>query len=644
MDPADDDAIATLRAVEDRLRRTQELGRIGDWEFDVDSRTIRWSPEVFRLFDRDPALGPPSYEEKLRSYEPEDRARLEEHVRRAMADGERVEDDYRVRLPSGRVVHHRATIVPVRDASARIVRLVGTVQDVTTRHEAARDLDDFFRISTDLLCIADTNGYFRRVNPAFERVLGWSAETLTTKPYLDFVHPEDVPSTSEAKQSVSIGKTVANFENRYRCRDGSYRWLSWSTAGVTESGLLCAVARDVTEAKRIEAEKALLAERLQRSQRMEALGTLAGGVAHDFNNLLTVILGSTDLLLHGDAAAADGTETRAHLEEIRNAAERAASLTRQLLALGQGAVPHAKVVDPRGVVLAMEPLLRRLAGERIELRRRVTPGSARVRGETSHLEQIVLNLVGNAVDALPRGGSIEVGVDETDLGEAHCRTHPGARAGRHVVVSVRDDGVGIAPDVMEHIFEPIYTTKPVGRGTGLGLATVFGVTQQLGGHIAVESTLGKGSLFRVFLPATVESAVESDVPAEAPPLEQGAVALVCEDEPSVRSLIASVLERAGMRVLSAGSGAEALRLARGRREPIDLLVTDVIMPERNGREVAEAVAKIHPETRVLFVSGYAADILDEAGVDSRGVGFLQKPFLPRALVQRVREILATPKG
>jgi len=360
---------------------------------------------------------------------------------------------------------------------------------ISRRRRAERQLERVFRLSLDLLCVAGLDGYFKQVNPAFQRTLGYTREELLARPLLDFVHPEDREATRATWKELSEGTEVFEFANRYITKDGSDRWLEWTAAPVPREGLVYAAGRDVTDRRRAD-------EQLRQSQKMEAVGRLAGGIAHDFNNVLTAIEGYTGFLIE----ALKGDERlRADALEIRHAAERAGALTRQLLAFSRRQVLQPRIVELNDVVRSTEPMLRRLLGEDIEVRTPLSSGPTAVRADPGQLEQVVINLAVNARDAMPGGGTLTIETDS--LGWIEDEFDPLAAWPAHVVLAVSDTGEGMDADTRRQIFEPFFTTKELGKGTGLGLATVYGIVEQSGGWIEVTSDPGAGSTFRVTLPA-----------------------------------------------------------------------------------------------------------------------------------------------
>src|SRR6267378_1089473 len=393
------------------------------------------------------------------------------------------------------------------------------------------------------------------------------------------------------------------------------------------------LARDVSAQRQLE-------EQLRQSQKMEAVGQLAGGIAHDFNNLLTAILGSTQLLLHNTPA---GDPRREDAEEIRHAGLRAAELTRQLLAFSRRQVLAPKVLDVNAVVANMDRMLRRLLGEDVELATSLDPGAGAVNADPGQLEQVLLNLAVNARDAMPGGGRLSIGTTRFTLHEEHVERRHRMPAGDYVCLVVADTGVGMDETTQAHLFEPFFTTKEVGKGTGLGLATVYGIVKQSGGYIWVYSEAGHGTTVKIYLPR-VPGVADAPAPASEPQQVRGGdeTVLLVEDAAPVRTLARRSLEARGYRVLEAADGPSALQLSTRHRGGIDILVTDVVMPGMSGRELAERLAPVRPSMKVLYTSGYTDDAMVRQGVLNAGVAFLQKPFVPDTLTRKVREVLDGP--
>jgi PAS domain S-box-containing protein len=430
----------------------------------------------------------------------------------------------------------------------------------------------------------------------------------------------------EEPQTTSEGNTITLLTSKIPLLDSN-----------GEIGGVIGTYFDISDRKRAEEEKARLVGQLQQAMKLKAVGLLAGGVAHDFNNLLTVITGYSELLLQ---KIGKESPMHAEVEEIKRAGERAASLTQQLLAFSRRQVIEPKVVNLDSLVAEMHKMLTRLIGEDIALQASTGKSLGSVKIDPGQFQQILMNVVVNARDAMPDGGKIVIETANVDLDEGYCAVHPYVTPGRFVMLSVSDTGKGMSEEVKAHIFEPFFTTKERGSGTGLGLATTYGAVKQAGGSIEVYSEVGIGTTFKIYLPRIEEEAVKP-VKDDRPSGIQGGpeTVLVVEDEDTLRTLCERILGDLGYRVMPARNGAEAIALAQGYGDRIDLLLTDVVMPGMNGRELATQMVLHHPEMQVLFMSGYTDDAIGKHGVLDEGVSFIGKPYTPLALARKVREIL-----
>ncbi|MET0496192.1 MAG: response regulator [Actinoplanes sp.] len=506
------------------------------------------------------------------------------------------------------------------------------------RQRATEQLDRFFDISPDLLSIAGADGYFKRLNPAWEQTLGISAQELMSRPYAEFVHPDDTARTgAEMAEQTAAGVVTMAFDNRYRCGDGSYCWLSWNATSTPRDGLIYAVARDLTATRLAEAAQHAAEERAQLGERMASLGQLAGGVAHDFNNLLGIILNFTTFAT--EQAVDHGEDSiQADLAQVKAAAERAAGLTRQLLTFTRQDTIEPELLDVNAAIAETHAMLARTIGAHIDLM--VSPSSTplMIYADAGHIQQILVNLAVNARDAMPHGGTLLIEATAADLDDHQANLQPAPTGGRYVRILVSDTGVGMSADVIARIFEPFYTTKPVGEGTGLGLATVYGIIAASGGSINVYSEIEIGTTFRVYFPRAdlVARAEPPRGEAESAPTGHGQTVLVVEDEPALGRSVARILSSAGYRVLAANGGAEALSLHA--EHGCDLLLTDVVMADMSGPRLAKHLHKGCPGLPVLYMSGYANGLLGPRRILDAGVEFIEKPFTAHYLLTQVNGI------
>jgi PAS domain S-box-containing protein len=570
------------------------------------------------------------------------------HLREAVVQEFKAVGEGRLQQLEGVGWTHDGRAVPVEIRASRInyagqAALLLHVRDTTDRklaEAALRSSEMLFHSvwenSVDGMRLTDENGTIVAVNEAFCKLVGMRREELEGNPFtVAYGDSEQAGSMLEEFRQRFRNRIVEKQQERpHTLRNGSVVIFENTSSFVELRGqplLLLAQLRDLTAQKRLE-------EHLRQSQKMEAIGQLAGGVAHDFNNILTVIQGHASLLLTGGSL----TEVSARsAHQITQAAERAAGLTRQLLTFSRRQVMQPRRLDMNEVVGNMTKMLGRILGEDVTLQLNYFPQPALVQADAGMMEQVLLNLAVNSRDAMPKGGVLEIRISLLDVDARRLAGHSKAHGGRLVCLTVTDTGCGIAPENLRRVFEPFFTTKEMGKGTGLGLATVYGIVKQHQGWIEVESEPGKGTTFRVFLPRIAATTRASeDQPAERAVRGGTETILVVEDEAPVRKLVCNVLSRQGYRILQAESGMKALQVWRESKEQIDLLLTDLVMPDRlSGRELAEKLCAERPQLKVIYTSGYSADVIAKDIVLSRGLSYLQKPYHPHKLALTVRDCL-----
>jgi PAS domain S-box-containing protein len=555
--------------------------------------------------------------------------------------------EHRILHRDGSVHWVRNTPVPHYDQQGHLVAYDGLISDITARKQAEQELqisEARFRTLTEDAPTAISMSRRGRVvyaNPTYLRMFGFErAEELNNRPTIELFAPQCRDEVMERANRRAQGLPVPReYESIGLRADGSEfpMLVAVITMQFAEGPALVGFITDLTGPKQVAEERRRLEEQLRQAQKLESIGRLAGGVAHDFNNLLTVINGYAQLLLRDLKA---GDPLRDSLEEIHSAGERAAGLTRQLLAFSRRQVLSPRVLDLNRVVSEMQPMLARLLGEDVELRVELHAGAATICADPHQLEQVVMNLTVNARDSMPDGGKLRIETAVVEWGEGQARSHPDARVGRYVVLAVSDTGVGMDEETRNRIFEPFFTTKGIGKGTGLGLSMVQGIVAQSGGYIDVYSEEGQGTTFKIYLPALAEAAADAENPEVAPTVGGKETVLVVEDQAEVRKYAVAVLKEYGYRVIPVEGAGEALLLCE--RERIDLVLTDVVMPHISGQELAERLKTLQPGIKVLFMSGYTDNIIEHHGVLEEGAEFIEKPFSPGELARKVRTALGSP--
>jgi len=759
--------IEELIGLRRRLSDIEELAHLGSWSWTVATGTVEWSDEVYRIFGLERDSFEPNLQRVIEHFHPEDRRTSETVLAKASADSGGFTFGARIIQPDGEIRHVISTAAGHFESDGTLIRISGTVQDITDRKQAESDLARICEMSQDLICIAGASGYFKYVNPAWRRLLGYSESELLSRPFLDFIHPDDHDVNDQEVTNLLNGRRSIDYENRYMHKNGTVRTISWSGTPMVNRQLFYCIGRDITERKRAEqqlreserryalvveglndglvdwnieantvyysdkwkamlglgdldlgdshkvweerfhpddaapaweavqqylrgdtaelrlehrlrhrdgtcrwvlargicvrdkgqkplrlvvshtditgqielrSEKKKLQEQLQQSQKLEAIGRLAGGVAHDFNNLLTVIHGYSEMVFE----ALDVTDPlRRDMTHVQKAAESAAALTQQLLAFSRKQLVTPKLIDLNRTVATAEKMIRRTIGENIELS--FIPGDElwKTKIDPVQVDQIIVNLALNARDAMPGNGTLTMETANVTLDTTCCHHCLDAARGEFVRLTIRDTGEGMDEDLQKQIFEPFFTTKGVGQGSGLGLSTITGIVHQAGGHIMVESAPGQGTTFTIHLPRTAGGeAKRSSVETGADPTGSE-TCLMVEDKEDVRDLAVRALRSRGYTVLEAESGIRALEKVEKHADEIDLLITDVVMPGMNGKQLYDRIRRIKPDVQVLYMSGYDDNTIAHHGVLESANHFLHKPFRPQELARRVRSILDT---
>lgn len=585
---------------------------------------------------------------------PDDLGRASSTWSDVVRNGTNYEMEFRVRRADGAYRWHLVRALPVRDARGKIVRWVGTNTDIEDQRvdrdrlrevnvtlerqvdERTRERERMWSSSPDLIHTIDPQGIFLDVNPVWTSFLGWAPEQVVGKRIDAFIHPEDGANAEEALAQASVG-ILPTFECRMLHADGSHRFVAWTAAPDGET--IFAFGRDITADRERTAALALAEEQLRQAQKMEAIGQLTGGIAHDFNNMLATIYGSIQLMQR-KLASGEYAGFEKLLDRASTSSQRAAALTQRLLAFARRQNLETRRVDVRALIESLEDMFARTLGPRIALQIRISEDPWPARIDSAQLESALLNLVINARDAMPDGGQLTIELTNCRLDAAYAATQAELVPGPYVAVSVSDDGVGVSSSVISRVFEPFYTTKPIGQGTGLGLSMVYGFVKQAGGHVRIYSEEGCGTTVTLYLPQDVS---QGEVVAAEPRVStrrnhSGGNILVVEDEPSVREIVVSVLADQGYSYAEAGDAAAALVLLEGKQH-FDLMISDVGLPGLNGRQLAEIATGMRPGLKVLFVTGYAEQAAVRNGLLGEGMQMITKPFAIDELANRVRSIL-----
>jgi PAS domain S-box-containing protein len=627
---------AALQQAHERLNLALKSSGVGTWSLGLTDNSIIWDDFMYPLFGLDSAAALSNYDAFLHLVHPKDRERVRHAAAVSAAEDTPFNVDFRVIWPDLTIHSLSARGKVFRDEENRPVRLTGVSWDITERRLAEEERQKFVSLveqTDDFVGMVEFDGKIIFLNRAGCRLVGLEAQKAVGSSFED-LHPEDAWARLSGEILPSILRGDGNWVGEARLRHLATRQpidvlMNIFPVNHPETGqLLCfaAIMRDITERKRLE-------EQLLQAQKLDSIGQLAGGVAHDFNNLLTIISGYSELIL-GRCDPNDPVVEP--VEQISRAAARAAALTRQLLAFGSRQASEQKDVQLNDVVRNVEKMLRRLIGADVDLVMSLEEGLDAVRADSGQIEQVIVNLVINARDAMPGGGRLLIETSAIYFDDESAQGRLAVNPGHYVMLAVSDTGVGMTGEVKSRIFEPFFTTKERGKGTGLGLSTVYGIVQQSRGSISVNSEPGLGSTFRILFPAVKSGRPELPEAAELIPSFGYETILLTEDEAGVRGYVRHILERHGYRVAEAANGLEAMDVVHRFPGPIHLLLTDVVMPESGGVELAEQFASVYPGVPILYMSGYNDRLWTQ---NPASVNFIPKPFASPALLARIRELL-----
>lgn len=640
--------VAHRKTIEKDLKRSQRIARVGNWRLDIDTNQVVWSQALYTMHDRDKKLAPPSYTEHHKLFLPDSWERLSNAVKNAIADGTPYEIELETVRKDGTTGWLWETGEAERDAKGNIIGIWGTAQDITERKRSEKKLESTLNYVQTIvenspigISSFEQNGLIVTANKALARIVGGPVEKivgLNIHEIESWKRSGLLAAAQEAlKDDIEVTRNLHYLSSFNKKCWVSATFIPFMYENKKQLMLLLA---DTSRQKIAEEKQQKLKSQLIQSQKMESIGRLAGGVAHDFNNMLSIILGNVEIVM--EELQSDNPYFE-NLEEVYKAAERSSNLTRQLLAFARKQIIDPKVLNLNDVVSDMLKMLTRLIGEDIELIWQPSDMLKPVKMDPSQIDQILANLCVNARDAIKSVGKVTIEADNVFFDKAYCREHPEFTPGEYVMLAVSDDGIGMDKNTVSNIFEPFFTTKEIGEGSGLGLATIFGIVKQNNGFINVYSEPQEGTIFRIYFPIYHQSPSTADeqLKEESAPTGTERV-LIVEDELSILKMTQIILQRLGYQVFVASSPVDAVkRIESSDFNEIDLLITDVVMPEMNGRDLAAKIKDVHPNLKCLFMSGYTANVIAHHGVLESGVHFINKPFSKQNLANKVREVLDT---
>ncbi len=641
---------AELQLKEAILRQNEAVkaGNVGLWDWNLVTNSVHYSTEWKAQIGYEDHEINDDFEEWRSRIHPDD---LEPTVQKVQHSVEERSQDHQVEFRfrhkdgSYRWILAKASVL--QDDAGRPVRMLGSHADITERKQAEDALREseeryrgLFNEALDMIHMVDQDGRIKDANPVELATMGYSREEYIGKPIMELIHPDNRVETAGRLKDVLAGREIRRFETALVNKQGEKVFVEANAVPQINDGKVVsarAILRNVTERKLADEERAQLEEQFHQAQKLESIGRLAGGVAHDLNNLLAPILGYGEMLLE-DAVGVD--PRREPLEEIVEASMRARDLVRQLLAFSRKQALEFKHIEVNTLLKNFEKLLRRTIREDIAIHLNLAEPLPSIKGDVGQLEQVVMNLTVNAQDAMPDGGTLTIETALAELDESYAAERQGVVPGSYVMLVVSDSGCGLDADVREHLFEPFFTTKEKDKGTGLGLATVYGIVKQHGGNIWAYGEPGMGASFKVYLPITTEPADGKEEILRTPSdLFGSETILLVEDSGQLRKLARTILKQRGYTVLVAAGGKEALALLEHHEGPVHMLLTDVVMPDMNGKQLFEQISARYPDIKTLYMSGYTDDVIVHHGVLEEGVHFIQKPFPVNALAIKVRELL-----
>jgi len=622
------------------LTNSQKLAKVGNWDWDLQKGEVEWSDEVYRIFGLDPDQFQPQIDSIMERFHPEDRKLHEVLITQAINDHEQYSFEARIILPDGETRYLLSTSEGCFDESGKLIQISGTVQDINERKQVEEELrhakeysEKLIETANAMIVVLDAEDHIKVFNKTAEEITGYTFQEVIGGNWFELFVPKDkYPNVWDAIRRSPQERLLSSFENPILTKTGDERFITWRNTELFEKDVFVgsiSYGIDITKRKQLE-------EQLLQTQKMEAIGQLAGGVAHDFNNMLSVILGHAELLISGLPA---GNPCLKNALEIEKASLHSRDITRQLLSFSRKQIISPKTINLNQLITHISKTLSQLIGENIDLRFIPEKDLWNVRFDPLQIDQILINLAVNSRDAIQGDGVVTIETSNVHLDEAYCALNVECRPGYYVLLELSDDGAGMDKEKLSHVFEPFYTTKEVGKGTGLGLSTVYGIVKQSGGFINIYSEPGKGATFKIYIPRLLDEVDDEKMEEEAHlELNSGTILLV-EDDDMVRTMTAAILKKIGYTVVTAENPEAALAIFENEYTHLDLMITDVVMPQMSGAELTYKVNKVKPGLKVLYMSGYTENVIVCQGVLKEGIHFIQKPFSMSDFAKKIREAI-----